>query len=115
VSNHDVDESCIVCMPNSVEMVCMILPGGGCRLPPQLAHLHSILPSHSRSSATRSDSIVFQNDGHPIPLSYFPDEKKRGEPQLAHMWNLSGPVVRFHLAHVRSMVGYLGTLVSNLN
>ena len=29
MSNHDVDESYIVCMPNSVEMVCMILPGGG--------------------------------------------------------------------------------------
>ena len=68
-------------MSNSVEMVCMILPGGGCRLPPQLGYLHS---SHSRYSATRSDSIVFQNDGHPVPLSYFPDEEKRGEPQLAH-------------------------------
>ena len=52
----------------------------------QLAHLHSILPSHSRSNITRFDSIVLQNDGHPDPLSYFPEEEKSDERQYAQLY-----------------------------
>ena len=55
------------------------------RCPPQFAHLHSILPSHSRFTDTRLSSIVFQKDGHPLPESYFAEEGKSGERQLAHM------------------------------